>query len=153
MDTKTWWTRAEKPFALIFGLFHRKKHHSNVQVNFNGFGWTENVFHTQQYLEIFWKFPEKNEEKQRRNKAIPYLRRLNRVNRNGRPAMEAAQNLFAAIIQRKQPSLRCMKFTEKKKIGNGNENKIRKALKLINMANSFCPHFESTEPKLSEKTL
>lgn len=65
--------------------------------------------------------------------------------------MEAAQNLFAAIVQRKQPSLRCMKFTEMKKIENGNENKIKKNTQINIWPTLSVNYFESKEPKLNER--
>lgn len=41
-----------------------------------------------------------------------YLRQSNHVNRIARLVLEAAQNLFAATIQRKRPFLWYIKFTE-----------------------------------------
>lgn len=42
-----------------------------------------------------------------------YLRLSNHVNQTDRQVMAVAQNLFAAIVQRKQPFLRYIKFTGK----------------------------------------
>lgn len=47
---------------------------------------------------------------------MKYLRQLNRVNQIDRQVMAVAQNLFAAIIQCKQPYLRYIKFTGKNKV-------------------------------------
>lgn len=91
-------------------------------------------------------FPTKqNKKRKRKQKHFPkaYLRRLNHVNRSGRPAMEAAQSLFAAIIQRKQPSLRCMKFTE-------NKNEINTQINIYDQRffiSRFAAYFGSKNPK------
>lgn len=79
-----------------------------VNQRFRKFKWTHEINVTSNGL------LKKIKNKNKCLKIINYLRLSDHVNQTDRQVMAVAQNLFAAIVQRKQPFLRYIKFTGKK---------------------------------------